>query len=750
MESVGEVEAVKENSIDQNECEDQKKDSSVFPTAFTISFDDDGSATKKFGIRDSIRKFAPPKPNTIEKPRQIKNDTSLDQTPAADESTNVDTSPKQPHSKENCSSSSKSSGPRSNSSRHSNINDSAAFLIDRMLNFKQTDEATGTERDKNLLTKSPSSLNRSVKTIPPNKQHATKRMAHSSDDILIDSEIDFCDDKSDNGTYIVGTDPESDAARKEIGKLFGVIESAGASIIADSKKQRSAGATSNKSAKRQSRPADKKPLTIPYRPSSVSRSSSSSRQENASSSERQRNHNDQKASSRHPRNSSCERSSRNNHISHRQARRSISQSSRQSSNKELSEGDTRSSRSSLHLNDVEVSGSTGGHDNSLPNMKFNRAFALRRARLGLGEPIRVSSSTNQKLETHVDSSEANFNNLSSSQRRHQINTNTYKAAYQGFPSTASASFCREDGGRFSLRMKNNIVTSNRLASQHPHHHQATTSLAASSGNQKSPQQSALFESYISKISGAARLGAYFDSQHAQPRSLSIAKYHYQPQNSSTSLPYSQSGDELEPMMSPSRYRLMKLKSNNRLATSQRKASNGGVDVDVSDSESYSNITNNNRFNYQSFGVDYDPSNAYSSLICTESRAGSSIGTGGGKVLQVGALDSLVISAISSLSLKIRTSICEILVEQAKKLPVENETRLIVEEILPELVTPNIKSPTSVEEIDQSLSFDLTKTLKNLKKMEQMIDVINLISNQLHTSASSPISSSTPITESKNL
>lgn len=680
----------------------EQDDSSTFSTAFTISFGDDDSASNRLSIKDSIRKFAPPKPNTIERPRQSKSDQCQDNSLTSIESAPSGLS--KHFVRKGCSSSSRSSSRRSTSSRHSNISESAAFLIDKMLNFKQDEKGSESKQDKSIK-RNKSSLNsfhdRKVSSGTGNK------MTHSSDDIL-DSEIDFPEDKSDNGTYIVGADPESDAARKKIDELFGVVKAAEASVIADaamgSHTPRKIPGPKYTNSSRLSRTIDKKPEHIN---TTSSRSSSSSRNENSVTTTQEH---QPRGSSRHSRNSSCDRTPRPNHqgINNR-PKRSISQSSRHSSNKELSDGDTRSSRSSLH-NETERNISQDNSLSNLPSMKFNRAFALRRARLGLGEPARgpiYQSNPNQDIE-HVQPNNA----INSSQRRHQINSNTYKATNQT-SSSGSANFSRDDGGRYSLRMKNSIIP-NKL-----------NLLATSSSSNRSAQHSVLLDGYISKVSGTSKTTSAYTNvlphqeQAHSPRNASKQSAVHNPSA------INQSSDELEPM-SPSRYRSLAMVSRLQKKTPSELES---------DSENYS------KFNYSLSGTSeiYDNSGNHLS----DARACSSADRRG-SALNLGALDSLVISAISGLSLKIRHSVCDVLVEHAKKLPVENETRLIVEEILPQLTadTSSSKSPTSIEEIDQSLYFDLAKTLKNLKKVEQMVDVITLISNQLppQTSASFKTSS----------
>lgn len=691
----------------------KKDDSSSFSTAFTISFEDETNAAKRLSIKDSIRKFAPPKPNTIEKPRPSKLDQNDDNS-----FNSIESAPggfaKHAARFERLSAK-RSSERKSNSSMQSNISDSAAFLIDKMLN--PDTNKTPIKDNKSLLPKSPRS--RAQKELSSSKHILreglkTSKTGRAADGVL-DGEVEFCEERSDNGTYIVGADPESEAARKKIDELFGVVKAAEASVIADSvSRQLEAG---HEHSSRRSRASDKKPISrerqeridrLARRSTSASRSSSSSNRDNSPVE-----HHQSKAASRGSRNSSCDRTFKPLQVS--RPRRSTSQSSRHSSGRDASENDTQSSKSSLHIdNDLT---SQENQASSHPNMKFNRAFALRRARLGLGDPVRNIPMLNQNLNQESET----MHNYSTSQRGTQLNsTHSYRAIPQ---STGSANFSRDDGGRFSLRMRNNLQP-NRIPT-------STTDRPPSV-----PQHNSVLESLINRVaSGPSGKTSNVSSQY---RNFIAHKQNQQYSSVVTStVPY-QSSDEQE-ALSPSRYRTV-IKS----ARLPRKAHS------ELDQEEGSPMR---RLNY-SVGNDQEPTFRYESA----SRAGSGGGGGGAgrrgsNSLQLGALDSLVISAISSLSLKIRHSVCDVLIEQAKKLPNDNETRLVVEEILPQLVAPSSgpKSPTSIEEIDQSLYFDLAKTLKNLKKVEQMVDVINLISNQLTSSSPSPPSSSSiPLSSTNHL
>lgn len=689
------------DTIDEDKLEtseENKNDTSTFSTAFTISFEDDNNTSKKLGIRDSIRKFAPPKPHTIEKPRQPKNepDTSL---------MSVESAPGISTTKQfvrrTSFNSNRSSGRKSTSSRHSNLSESAAFLIDKMLHSpsKNLDQVAGqrTGSDKSEKIR----LHSGGKKI----SSQSKRKTLSSDDIL-DSDIDYCEDKSDNGTYIVDADPESEVARKKIDELFGVVRAAEESV----KNMKNQKAQELMKANRLSRLDDKKAEIMNRERADArvnafnrnsSRSSSSSRHDNISSSAYQQRQ--PRASSHRSRNSSCDRTTRQYP---ERCRRSVSQSSRQSSNKEVSDNDTRSSRSSLHIEGDAVNQDLSPSNH--PSMKFNRAFALRRARLGLGEPVRAIPSTTLNYGQDSDLFRHNNNNINLNQRRQLISNNPYKSNQQTSLS-GSANFCRDDGGRYSLRMKNAPPT--RLSSAHQ-----TSSRVLGS------QHSNLVENYLNKVSKSKFTGNSSPNVLASQQLQDSRNPAYQfGATSSSTLAYQNSGDELE-MNSP------KYQQNPKIARSIKK---GQVDLE-SDSES-----NGKRFNYQS-GLDND--NNYYSLC--DSRAGSANIPKRGGIVQIDALDSLVVSAISDMSRDVHRSVCEVLVDLSKRLPANGRSRLILEEILPARLSSSSKSPISIEEIDQSLCFDLKKTFDNLKSIEKMVNVIKYISEELSEVSISNSSDST--------
>lgn len=574
------------NNLGQDKISEAKQSESSNPAAFTITFDDD-KASKSFGIRDSIRKFAPPKPFTIEKPRPQRSSQNQD--------CNLNCIDSNPDS-------------FSNPEYHSNnslgqISDVKKFLIDKMYEHS---------------------------SLPPTSNE--------------DRGVDLSDDKSDNGTYVIGADPESDAARSKIDELFGVVKAAEASLLAESTlhKKHNRPTTS-------SRPdyavehCDRRNHDQRVRTTKASpMSSSSSHQENDRV----------PRASRRSRNSSVDRTATRNN-SHHRPKRSTSQASHNSSRHDASDGDTRSSLSSLQ-NFVDRCPPA---QPSQPNMRFNRTVALRRARLGLDTAI----SGRQEPPTQPSESILSPTSLQSRLRGNQAN-------HRGLTRddrSSSASFNRDDGGRFSLRSKAPIQSNRCSSARH---------YPSSPKTQPQTQQAHCSSATYNKVH-RSRLSEPISS-HA---SANIADRNLQ-------------------------------------------ADTAVIDHVESDSDSVAQ-----RFQYSLNTFDK------ASTSSRQTMAEKCIDFGG---FQYGnALDSLVVSAISSLSSRISHSVCDILVEQARKLPRDNEVRLIVEETIPQLMLDS-ESPKSSSLVDRPLVCnDLSRTLKNLKKIEQMVDVINLISNQLPSYAS---------------
>lgn len=694
-------------------------------TAFTISFDDDDynlGFSKKLGIRDSIKKYAPPKifnkPPTRAKSRDQE---SLHQMSHQSENSlmSIESAPgnlllKTPNRN------SRSSFDRHNRQRHSqsatskqsipnNISDSAAFLIDKMLNLN------------NL------------------KQQTSNQDTKSHD---FDAEVDLSEEKSDNGTYIVGSDRESQVARQKIDILFGVESKIGAEQtmdlhdIYDKSKSKGLhppndGSYSNGRSEERSGLSQERQNRIDRLARNPIRSSSTTRHENQGS-----------ATSSHQPRASSRQSNQN-----RSSRRSVSQSSKHSESSLKGHSQTRQSGrvSPLQLNNMTVPASdhqlpsdfnmtTPTCDNvndvqisGPPEMKLNRAFALRRARLGLGEPIR-------QVEQLLQEQTACQSLIISPRRSHQTQqaNNGYGQSRNQASAGGSSSgnFSRDDGGRFSLRMRNN-----QIPLRSPSGSTTNSNLVYRSSQHASYHHDQQSRGYNSSIS-AARSPAHNYQQTSSSGSAIYLNYQQNPDldSSMDSNLLSHGSNHQRFNLSSNHHRNLLQNNNNKTASHHQTHFQKRSPSDLHESsdlgDNYYQQQHHHHHHYSTQNPDYEPSSLNHqnlSQLTTPSRserAGS----------RFGALDNLVISAISGLSIKLRQSICDLLMENAKRLPVDNDTRSTVEEILPQLsadsVCNNGRSPTNLEDIDHSPHLELSKTLRNLKNMEQMVEVISLINDKL--------------------
>lgn len=88
-----------------------------------------------------------------------------------------------------------------------------------------------------------------------------------------------------------------------------------------------------------------------------------------------------------------------------------------------------------------------------------------------------------------------------------------------------------------------------------------------------------------------------------------------------------------------------------------------------------------------------------------------------------ALDYLVLSAVHQLSFKLRCKLRTILDVEKNKYPFDNENRILIEELLPQV---NVAEYRNSETSEKTISRDLSNVLKNLKRIEQSLEVINLL------------------------
>ncbi|XP_064483733.1 centrosomal protein of 170 kDa protein B-like isoform X3 [Ornithodoros turicata] len=91
--------------------------------------------------------------------------------------------------------------------------------------------------------------------------------------------------------------------------------------------------------------------------------------------------------------------------------------------------------------------------------------------------------------------------------------------------------------------------------------------------------------------------------------------------------------------------------------------------------------------------------------------------------ELSALDSLVISAIYQLSGKLRTNARSLIERERFKFPENSEARLMMEELLPRVVEPSGRQGGDSPP-DGNVTRELSTILKNLKRIEQSLDVLN--------------------------
>ncbi|XP_077522374.1 uncharacterized protein LOC144133283 isoform X3 [Amblyomma americanum] len=106
--------------------------------------------------------------------------------------------------------------------------------------------------------------------------------------------------------------------------------------------------------------------------------------------------------------------------------------------------------------------------------------------------------------------------------------------------------------------------------------------------------------------------------------------------------------------------------------------------------------------------------------------------------ELSALDSLVITAIHQLSGKLRTSARTLIEKERLKYPENSDVRLMLEEVLPRVVDRRPSdSPT-----DGNLTRELSSILKNLKRIEQSLEVLNSLAPTEGDSSSDAIQETT--------
>lgn len=729
----------------QHEDEETKTSPSKPPaTAFTISFDDDGNndeGRKSLGIRDSIRQFAPRKSFARSSRRSTRS------TPATSYGAEEDSI-------------------ESNHTMNSlPLTDSAAYLINKMFSSEEpSPESPAQHVD----------LCQDVSVLHHHTNGATRE------------DIKELDALSEAGTYTLGVEQKNDAlehARKMIDNVFGVHGSkppaftstttfskkkvSPGSVPSSPKPSRASAGTATGSNSNLSGSGDgendlrQRTFTrTKSRRSSLDTQSNhgnSSRGEAASSSSFERSYRMKPSSSPShtavttTHQSSSSKSARRNRLNSFSSSKSsgsnktvdvkkptqftnsqVSNSrysslesprmQRKSSSLERGKGDSSESLASFD-SDGRVK-DTDANNSSSSGLKLNRAFALRRARLGIETPGVSVTLTDEKQKKN--------------QEKRARDERNFIAARSSAPSTSS--FSRDDGGRFSLRVT-------RGKPPLPGSCPATPTRKPRDLSQRKVQQH-----------HQTQQGGRFDLVRLSPASSTNSipnNNSYQRRGSFG--PHPPQSDHHSSLSSHSREiseRLREMRGLNAFQVSKRMFSTKPYQqqqvcptYDMRGNKQQANVAPMKRtpcvqqpnlveppshlpqvmtssFNEQSIR-----SEPVTGTYASQEGAGATCNSRPQAMIQrrmLSSLDNLVVSAILQLSLKIRRGMREWLESEKLKHPTGSETRLMIEEILPQV--SNIEPPTPMSSFDnslsscnESLSKDLSSILKNLKKVEQSME-----------------------------
>ncbi|XP_074593204.1 uncharacterized protein LOC141848955 [Brevipalpus obovatus] len=372
-------------------------------------------------------------------------------------------------------------------------------------------------------------------------------------------------------------------------------------------------------------------------------------------------------------------------------------------------------------------GGGGGRSNSeanhssLPSMRLNRTVALRRAKLGmdtLGVPLNL---TGPKPAAP---------NISSSNSNQPVS----RSGTSSRPSTSPTSFVRNDGGRFSLRVSSTSSSKKPPLAQDNHSAGAKNSSANSVNRLSNSSKTRAGGNSADEVSNRCRSPARSSSgvsssakvRHALQKSSSFTDPKDSNSSSSSNLHYYGNSD------------------------SHHESNNGGSSYrEMSPFQLGKRIFSNkphqmlNRDNAMKTLSSHHPSSHYNQLDertraaaerLHESIRSSLCDDDGRNSKGLSPLDNLVIAATLQLSHKLRYNLRFILEDERLKFPADSETRIMIEELLPQVGVPD-RSATS----SSSKSKDLSNILKNLKKIEQSFELVSLLlkNRNLDISPSSP-------------
>jgi hypothetical protein len=352
----------------------------------------------------------------------------------------------------------------------------------------------------------------------------------------------------------------------------------------------------------------------------------------------------------------------------------------------------RSSNSALSKDGGNVSSA------SVPSkMRFNRAFALRRARLGIETPgIPVDMNKNKT----------------------QTNTNAKQQQQK-------SSFSRNDGGRFSLRLpkNDNIDNSRKQFNQN----NLINRISSQEKAKKAPLQRKVSDPMNNKaINGnrSALKATLSDNDRPINNRANSPWIQSLRQNSYTnnSNSFHNSNNSLQKSSSFAESKVLEC-SRNSDNSSVRGIPTFQVGKRFFSTKPHQMAQIESSIRAKNIGQKPD----VMSISMTESSHKSPDSPSDGKsssqhqnksMRELSALDGLVVSAINQLSQKMRTNMRSLLERERLKHQIGTETRVMIDEILPQVSSPDRRLNDNNE---SNISRDLSNILKNLKKVEQSFD-----------------------------
>ena len=389
-----------------------------------------------------------------------------------------------------------------------------------------------------------------------------------------------------------------------------------------------------------------------------------------------------------------------------------------------------------------------GHATSL---RFNRAFALRRARLGIDTPL-LTPKNSSKPNSHPSAIP-------------QITSQSRSSSQCSAPNEY---FDRSDGGRFSLRASKPPIAgrqtsklavaklSNLAADSNLVKHESSSSLISTISASKNKVVGKLISQTDYLKSAHVRANSFGGNDRNSPLSVMSETAHggnpgghqARPRlssalsnssnntmsNASTSEDLSNMSDQVnvKNLQHLSPFQLgRRIYSTKPHYMAQTNSFRNRLEENGCGNLSYANGTESHDHSslpLQSFSSQIQPSElAPSSLLIEPKKFGqlTTAGTNfnfissssGSKSLS--ALDYLVLSAVNELSFKLRCKLRQILDAEKSKYPVNNENRILIEELLPQVNLTEYRNSENSSE--KTISRDLSNVLKNLKRIEQSLE-----------------------------